>query len=179
MYDYSAQIDVWSLGVVMVESAMNDFLLHELQTEKEFREHFRSFCDTRGDLSRLKALPFGTEQDWEIHDWDLVPKTAMTFLGPNAEALFRGTLRLNPEKRLSPRAVLELPFFSGRMPLHVWDKPVASAPARRLERHVLERLCSFPVRAGLAGSFQVRQRGCMALDRFLFAKRPAQGFPGS
>ena len=128
MYDYDAQIDVWSLGVVMVESAMNDFLFYELRAEKEFREHFRAYGDTRGDLSRLKGLQYGPEVDWKVHDWDLVPKSAMDFLGPNAEALFRGTLRLNPEKRLSARAVLELPFFSRGMSLHVWDEPVASAP---------------------------------------------------
>ena len=73
MYDYGAQIDVWSLGVVMVESAMNEFLFHELQTEKEFREFFRSYCDTRGDLSRLKGLQYGPEADWKAHDWTLVP----------------------------------------------------------------------------------------------------------
>ena len=131
MADYSVAIDVWSLGVVQVESAMNAHLFRGVgEGPAAFRQFFRKHGDTRGDLNALKALPFGTEQDWEKHDGLLIggSNRAQEYLGGNAEPLLRGTLRLNPEKRLSAQAVWQLPFFQGTMVLHGWDTNVASAP---------------------------------------------------
>ena len=139
MNDYGVAIDTWSLGVVQVESATNESLFGHLKTEDAFRRFFREKGDTRGNLDSLKALLFGPEEDWKVHDWDFIPNKAWRFLGGNGEPLLRGTLRLNPEKRLPPHEVAQLAFFSGRMEPHVWTGTGASAPDARLVASALPR----------------------------------------
>ena len=129
MADYGLSIDVWSLGVVMVEAAGNEPLFHKLQSEGALRQHLRDHGDTTGDLSTLKALPWGTEKDWIRRGGALVPEKALKFLGERGDMLVRGVLRLDPATRLTAQAALAHPFFHPSLELMVFFSSDAAAAA--------------------------------------------------
>ena len=119
--NYNVGIDVWSLGIVMIEAAQGQFLFRHLTEEHQYRRHFREHGDTSGYLDSLKASPHGTEKDWKPHKGDLIPDTVVDFLGAAGGQLLEGALRLDPAVRLSAKEALATPYFSSGMLLLIWS----------------------------------------------------------
>ena len=118
--DYTVAIDAWSLAVVMTEVAACDFLFREHRTEGTMRAVLRAQADTTGDLSVLKALPWGSERIWRPHRAALVPERASTYLGAQGVELLGELFQLDPARRMTPQQVLEHPYWFPGMALETW-----------------------------------------------------------
>ena len=117
---YTESIDIWSLGVVMLEVAQQCYMFRHCFSPSELRDELRGSADTRGDLSALKALPFGTEVDWKPHPPTMFSDRVSQHLGGNGQPMLSRMLALCPDRRASAAEILEMPFFSRRLPLMRW-----------------------------------------------------------
>ena len=128
--EFDCRIDVWSLGVVMVEVAAMAYIFRHLGDKAGREPHYRKFLrdegDTTCDLSCLKASPWGTDQDWEVHSGQLIPEVVRQRIGEAGYQLLQCALRLDPTQRPCASEVLELSYFSNKMALKIWS-PAASA----------------------------------------------------